>query len=134
MARGFGPPRTITYNLGLQDFGDTTDVDLAIKAPRGAAWGELLDVGVAVTEVFNEPTTPAYIRLGTATDADAYAELNMGTAAATDYWNTQDDPNAIINAKIPDTQVEVALIAVTGASPTGIGYVSITIAWYTGEP
>ncbi len=134
MARGLGPPRTITYSLGLIDFGDTTDVNMAIKAPRGAAWGELLDIGVAVTEVFNEPTTPAYIRLGTSTDADYYAELNMGTAAATDYYNTQDDPDAIINNKINDTQVEVALIAVTGTSPTGIGEVHITIAWYTGQP
>lgn len=134
MARGLGPPRTITYHLGTIDFGDTTDVNMAIKAPRGSAWGELIDVGVNVTEVFNEPTTPAYVRLGTTSDADYYAELNMGTAAATDYYNTQDDPDAIINNKIPSTQVEVALIAVTGTLPTGIGEVEITIAWYSGQP
>lgn len=135
MARGFGPPRTITYNLGLIDFGDTTDVDMAVKGPKDADYGELIDVGVAVTEVFNEPTTPAYVRLGTATDPDAYAELNMGTAAATDYYNTRDDPDAIINSKIPgDVQVEVAMIAVTGTLPTGIGEVHITIDWYTGKP
>ena len=58
----------------------------------------------------------------------------MGTAAATNYYNTQDDPDAIINNKIPSTQVEVALIAITGTSPTGIGEVDITIAWYSGQP
>jgi len=134
MARGLGPPRTITYHLGTIDFGDTTDVNMAIKAPRGSQWGELIDIGVNVTEVFTATTTPSYVRLGTTADADAYAELNMGTAAATDYYNTQDDADAIINNKIPSTQVEVALIATTGGTPTGIGEVEITIAWYSGKP
>lgn len=126
----YSNPLVITYNLGLIDFGDTTDVNMAIKAPNGYENGRIMDIGVAVTEVFNAPTTPAYIRLGTTTDADAYAELNMGTAAATDYYNTQDDTDAIIDADVTNTQIEVALIAVTGASPTGIGEVHITVAWF----
>jgi len=119
----------ITYNLGLHDFAAAGDA-LAIKGPPGKT-GRIVDIGVAVTEVFNEVTTPAYVRLGTGADPDAYAELNMGSAADTDYWNTIDDPDAIIVEALPaDTQIEVALVANTGGTPTGIGHVHISVLWY----
>ena len=119
----------ITYNLGLHDFAAAADA-LAIKGPPGKT-GRLVDIGVAVTEVFNAVTTPAFVRLGTSGDADAYAELNMGAAADTDYWNTQDDTDAIIAETLPaDTQIEVALVQNTGGTPTGIGHVHISVLWY----
>jgi hypothetical protein len=123
-------PHTITYVFAAVDFGDVTDVNTAIKAPAGFSNGRLIDVAVAVAEIFNAPTTAAFVRIGTSGDADAYAELNMGTAAATDYWNTQDDPDAIINEDVPTSQLEVAFIANTGSLPTGIGDVHITIDWF----
>lgn len=121
--------RTITYNLGLHDFGAGGDA-LAIKGPAGKT-GRIIDIGVAVTETFNQVTTPAYVRLGTAADPDAYAELNMAAAADTDYWNTQDDTDAIIAEALPaDTQIEVALVSPTGGVPAGIGHVHVAIEWY----
>jgi len=125
----YSNPLVITYNLGLHDFGTAGDA-LAIKAPSGYASGRIMDIGVAVTETFTATTTPAYVRLGTTTDADAYAELNMGTAADTDYYNTQDDTDAIIDADVTSTQIEVALVAPTGGTPAGIGHVHVTIAWF----
>ena len=125
----YSNPTVITYNLGLHDFGAAGDA-LAIKAPKGFEHGRIMDVGVAVTETFTATTTPAYVRLGTATDADAYVELNMGTAADTDYFNTQDDTDAIIDADVDSTQIEVALVAPTGGTPAGIGHVHVTIAWF----
>ena len=120
----------MTYTLPDVDFG-AGDSAYAIKAPNGYDNGTILDVGVVVTETFNQVTTPGYVRIGTASDADAYVELNMGAAAATDYYNTQDDTNAIIEEKIPSaTQVEVACIAPTGGTPAGIGSVQISILWY----
>ena len=125
----YSNPLVITYNLGLHDFGTAGDA-LAIKAPSGYASGRIMDIGVAVTETFTATTTPAYVRLGTTTDADAYAELNMGTAADTNYYNTQDDTDAIIDADVTSTQIEVALVAPTGGTPAGIGHVHVTIAWF----
>jgi hypothetical protein len=127
----YGNPRAvITYTLPAVDFG-AGDSAHAIKAPYGYARGRLLDVGVAVTETFNQVTTPGYVRVGTSGDADAYAELNMAAAAATNYYNTDDDTDAIIEPDIADgsTQLEVACIAPTGGTPAGIGTVHITIAW-----
>lgn len=126
---GYSNPKTVTYSLGEHDFGAGGDA-LAIKAPRGYENGRIVDVGVMVTETFTADTTPGYVRLGTASDANAYAELNMGTAADTDYYNTQDDTDAIISADVTSDQIEVALVAPTGGTPAGKGYVNIVIDWF----
>jgi len=126
----YPPGDTVTYSFGIHDFGNAADA-LAIKPPANYTWGEIIDVGVAVTETFTATTTPAYVRIGTATDADAYVELNMGTAADTDYYNTQDDPDAILQSQVPsDTQLEVAFVQPTGGVPAGAGYVTIIIRWF----
>ena len=124
-------PRTVTYIISAVDFG-AGDSAHAIKAPPGFNSGVILDVGVAVSETFTEDTTQAFVRVGTAADPDAYAELQLSTAAATNFFNSQDDANAIINADIADpaTQLEVACIAPTGGTPAGIGDVHITIDWF----
>ena len=128
MSYSEGP--VVTYTLSAVDFG-AGDSNHAIKAPNGYTRGRIIDVGVAVSETFNQVTTPGYVRIGTASDADAYVELNMAAAAATDYYNTQDDTDAIIDADIPSaTQLEVACIAPTGGTPAGIGDVHIAIRWF----
>jgi hypothetical protein len=121
---------TVTYVLPAVDFG-AGDSAHAIKPPYGYTRGRIMDVGVAVTETFTNTTTAGYVRIGTATDADAYAELNMGVAAATNFYNTADDTDAIIEADIPAaTQLEVACIAPTGGTPAGIGSVHIVVNWF----
>lgn len=129
MSGSYAQPTVITYNLGNHDFGAGADA-LAVKAPRGFTRGRIIDVGVHVKETFTADTTPAYVRVGTTGDADAYVQLNMGTAADTDCWNTQDDTDAIINDDVTDTQLEVALVAPTGGTPAGIGEVYLVIGWY----
>ena len=128
MSYSDGP--VITYTLSAVDFGAGT-TNHAIKAPEGFEKGRIIDVGVAVSELFTNVTTAAFVRIGTGADPDAYVELDMGVAAATDYYNTQDDTDAIIDAVIPSaTQVEVACIAPTGGTPAGIGDVHITVRWF----
>jgi hypothetical protein len=124
-------PRTVTYVLSGVDFG-AGDSAHAIKAPRAYTLGRLIDVGVAVSETFSATSTQGFVRVGTASDPDAYAELQMGTAAATNFFNTQDDPDAILNEEINvvTSQLEVACIAPTGGTPTGIGDVHIVIDWF----
>lgn len=125
----------VTYVFGVHDFG-TAGEALAIKPPAGYSRGRILDVGIAVTETFAGTSTSGFVRIGTAADPDAYAELNItaagdGAAADTNYFNTLDDPDAIIEADIPSaTQLEVAFVAPTGGTAAGMGFVHIVIRWY----
>lgn len=122
-------PIHASYNWPSHDFGAGAGA-VSFKGPPGKK-GKLLDVGVHVTETFNAVTTPGYVRVGTAADPDAYAELNMGAAADTNTWNTQDDTDAIIDPDLPaDTQIEVAFVAPTGGTPAGIGTPFVIVAWY----
>lgn len=122
-------PIVITYNLGSSNFA-TPATATSFKGPPGKK-GKILDVGVRVTTLFTNVTTDGAMAIGTSGDADAYALLQMGAAAATDYWNTIDDPDAIINDTLPaDTQIEVTFVAPTGGAPAGVGVPEITVAWY----
>lgn len=122
-------PLSVTYSFGPIDFGAGGDA-AAIRAPAGFENGRIKHIGVAVTETFTADTTPGYVRIGTAADPDAYAELNMATAADTDYHCERDDTDAIINASVDSTQLEVAFVAPTGGTPAGIGHVNIVIDWF----
>lgn len=125
---GYDHPLLITYAFNAVDF--SANPDFAIKAPDGKAKGQILEVGVAVTTTFTSTTSPGYVRVGTTADADAYVELDMGTAAATDYRNTQDDTDAIIDGTVGSTQLEVACVSPVGGAPAGVGNVHITVGWY----
>lgn len=121
-------PRVITYSFPAVDFG-AGDSAAAIKAPLGYRNGRIVDVAVNVTEVFNQVSTPGHVHIGTSGDADAYVDMNMAAAAAGSVFNTQDDIDAIIDGDVDEVQLEVAFIAPVGGTPTGIGDVSIAIAW-----
>jgi hypothetical protein len=122
-------PIAISFAFPTHDFGAGAGA-VSFKGPPGKT-GRLIDIAVHVTETFNQVTTPGYVRVGTGANPDAYAELNMGAAANTDTWNTQDDPDAIIDSGLPaDTQIEVAFVAPTGGTPAGIGNVTIATEWY----
>jgi len=136
-------PLTISYNLGLQDIAAGA-VALAIAPPLGKTKCRIEDIHVAVTEVFNGVTTNAFIRIGTAGDADKFAELDMQAAAATNGYNIGDAPAAATPLKdvgyggngVVDltqeaiNQLEVVTVANTGGTPTGIGHVTVCISWW----
>lgn len=125
------PNLSITYNYSGIDFG-AGDKAASFQGPKGMA-GRLREVVLPnVTEVFNSVTTEGQIKIGTASNDDAYALVNLGDLAATDTFVTsQDDTDGIIDANIPaDTQVEVAFIAPTGGTPTGIADVQIVVDWF----
>lgn len=126
----YANPQRITYTFPSHDFGAGAGAT-SFKGPLGKE-GYIEEITLVSTETFTTTTTPAYIRLGTASDADAYAEANLGTTAATDtFVATQNDKDAIIQPVVPaDAQVEVAFIAPTGGTPAGIGVASVTVAWY----
>ena len=137
----YDKPLTISYSFGEQDIA-AAGAAFAIQRPAGVSSARVDEIHVSVTETFNAVTTQAYIRIGTASDADKFAELNMGTAAATDGYGTNDDADAIKEAgKYIDLdrdgdsgaaldQLEVVTVANTGGTPAGIGFVTVTISWF----
>lgn len=125
-------PKTVSYCFGSHDFGAGAGA-FALKPPRGCKRGNIVDVQVQVTETFNQVTTPGYVRLGTASDPDKYAELNMGAAAATDAYSLADTKKATNRIDMDAdsiTQVEVVFVAPTGGTPAGIGVVNVVIDWF----
>ena len=119
-------PRTLTIPLGSVNF--ATNGASSFKLPNGLR-GRLVDIGVIATTSFTAATTGAAVNIGTTADPDAYASLgSLGTLAATDTFNTTNDPTAIINADLPaDTQIEVQFVAPTGGSPAGVGLVYVVV-------
>jgi hypothetical protein len=126
----YATPLTISHTFTSHDFGAGNGA-VSIKGPKGKR-GYIEEIIAYATETFNAVTTPAYIRIGTGSDADAYAEANLGTTAATDtFVASQNDVDAIIDHNIPENdQIEVAFIAPTGGTPAGIANVTIVISWY----
>jgi hypothetical protein len=134
-------PLTISYSLGSHDFGAGAGAH-AIQRPKGVSRARIEEIHVAVSETFNQVTTPAYVRIGTAADADKFAELNMAAAAITDGYGTNDDQDAVKAAGLAIDldrggdagaaldQLEVTFVAPTGGTPAGIGEVTVVISWY----
>lgn len=123
-------PRVIRHQFPSHDFGAGAGAG-SLKGPPGMK-GRIVDIGLShITETFTNTTTPAYVRVGTTGDADAYAQLDCGVAAATDTYNTQNDTDAIIEPDLPaDTQIEVTFVAPTGGTPAGIGEPYVDVAWF----
>ena len=126
----YSNPLCVTYKFASHDFGAGAGAT-SFKAPAGYTAGRLIDVGLMdITETFTNTTTPAYVRVGTASDADAYAQLDCGVAAATDCYNTKNDTDAIIDADLDGSQIEVTFVAPTGGTPAGIASAFVVVEWF----
>jgi len=92
------------------DFGVGVDFTGYFRLPTGFA-GELLKLGLMVTETFACTTTAANMMLGTSSDEDAYAKLEIADGAAvTDFQDETDDTEAILSKLIPkDTLIKLTL-------------------------
>jgi hypothetical protein len=139
---GYDNPLTISYNFGSHDFGAGAGAH-AVQRPYGTTMCRIEEIHVGpITETFTADTTAAFVRVGTASDPDKFAELAMATAAATDGYGTNDDNDAIKAAgKFIDLnrdgdsgasldQLEVTFVAPTGGTPAGIGVPTVVLAWY----
>ena len=141
MSQSYDNPTVISYNMGELDLGAGAEAP-AIRIPAGKKFARIEEIHVAVSETFTAVTTPGYVRLGTAADADKFVELNMGTAADTNGYGTSDDADAIKSAgKFIDldrdgdagvalTQLELNTVQPTGGTPAGRGYLTVAIAWW----
>jgi len=123
-------PFSVTYTFPAKDFGAGSNWTEVIESPPGFR-GKVRAISLYdVTEVFNEPTTPAYVYVGISGDTDAFCtSASLGTLAATaaDSPALTDGATHIIQ---PNTTIHVTGVAVTGTSPTGIATVAVTIQYF----
>lgn len=118
----YSEKRLVRVTLPEFDFGNDANEKYSFRLPKNtdgnSMQGQLVKIGVMVTETFACSTTPAAIELGIATNADEYAKLNIADEAAdADCFDETDDTDAIIKDDIPaDTLLEVNLTQATDAS------------------
>lgn len=118
-------PNRMSYSFGEEDIADAARA-LSVRGPTGKD-GRLVSVSLSATETFNAVTTPAKLQIGTAADTDAYAEISIGTLAATDsVFHSFFSQNIAIPK---DTQIEITEVANTGGTPAGKAFITITIDW-----
>jgi hypothetical protein len=132
----YNQPLTISYGFGSFNFVSAAGT-YKLKPPSTRLnGGRVEDIHVRVTTLFTQVTTPAYVRVGISADHDKYAELNMGAAAANAAYNAQDIAGSItgrsnINLTADGvTDIDVRVVAPTGGSPAGVGYLDVVISWW----
>lgn len=125
-----GAPFDVTYVFPAKDFGAAANWTEVIESPPGFR-GMVRAISLYdVTEVFNAPTTPAYVYVGISGDIDAYAlSASLGTlaAAASDSPALTHGATRYIQA---NTTIHVTGVGITGALPTGIATVAVTIQYF----
>ena len=123
-------PFDVTYVFPAKDFAAGANWTEVIESPPGFRGTVRAVTLYDVTEVFNAPTTAAYVYVGITGDTDAFVtSASLGALAA----NASDSP-ALTNGAtrfIPaNTTIHVTGVAVTGTSPTGIATVAVTIQYF----
>ena len=125
-----GAPFDVTYVLPAKDFGAGANWTEVIESPPGF-YGRVRAITMYdVTEIFNEPTTPAYVYVGITGDTDAFCtSASLGTLAA----DASDSPvltDGATHTIPPNTTIHVTGVAVTGTTPTGIATTAVTIQYF----
>lgn len=133
---GYSDKQLVRMTLPLFDFGggaaETYSFRLPVSDSGVAMQGQLVGIGVMVTEVFATDTTTGSVAVGTAADADAYGILNVPDASAdNDCIDATDDTDAIISESIAaSTLIRVTLTNGTDAGAVtgqGIPYVDFYV-------
>lgn len=137
MAQGYADYDVVNYGFGLYVF--TNALTASLVPPVRCNRAVVIDIHVNATVIFTNVTTPAYVRLGTAGTPAKYAELNMAATAsgaalnlpATGKYNPS-APNAFVNIDLVRdavSAVQLTVVAPTGGSPTGTGYLNVALGW-----
>jgi hypothetical protein len=135
----YSNPMRVTYSYGLYAF-TSASTNTVKPSPRHPA-GKVADIHVRVTVTFTQTTTPAFVNIGTAGNASKYAQLNMGAAAAghsynfTDAMGTPAVPSLVVFSDINFardgiTEVQIQIVAMTGGTPAGSGYLDVCMDWF----
>lgn len=120
-----------TYSFGSVNFagGDSTQ---CIRGPKGKQ-GRLMRLHIIPTTTFAGGTTTPKMQVGKSGSLTAYANWDMGTAAAGSARSSDDSAqstNPITSASLPaDTDILLTFKAPTGGGAAGVGLPSIVVDW-----
>jgi hypothetical protein len=105
----------MTIVLPEWDFGDGASVDaMAFRLPPGFV-GNVVSIGVAVTETFACDNTAALLEVGSTDGGGEYAALAIADAAADkDFFDQTDDTDAILTHTGEAQIAEGSLFYVSG--------------------
>jgi hypothetical protein len=124
----YGDKKLVRVNFPEFDFGADANETYCFRLPKDEhgnnQQGELVNIGLSITETFACDGTAASVELGSTSDADAYAKLTIADAAAdNDCFDVSDDTDAIISANIAaGALLKVTLTQSTdGSSDAGKG-------------
>ena len=123
-------PFDVTYVFPAKDFAAGANWTESIESPPGFR-GQVRAISLYdVTEIFNEPTTPAYVYVGISGDIDAYAlSASLGALAL----NGSDSPVITFGTTRyiqSSTTIHVTGVGNTGAGLTGIATTAVTIQYF----
>jgi hypothetical protein len=136
----YSNPLRVTYSFGSIAF--TAAIAHQLLPPPGRNWARVVDIHVRATVTFTNVTTGALVNLGTVASAARYATLNCAATAAATSINlgsaggTPYNEASVIFQKVIDLAndgtafVQAQVVAPTGGSPAGTGYLDITLAWW----
>jgi len=125
----YSNPVTAVYSYGEHDFGAASET-FRFKGPAGKK-GYLVDVNVSATEVFTNTTTEGAVKVGSAEAGAQYVNMGLGTLADKATQNASDTAADVVLRDLPaDTAIWVQLLAPTGGTPSGKGFVQIIVNWY----
>lgn len=123
-------PFDVTYVMPTKDFGAGSNWTEVIESPPGFRGVVRAITLYDVTEIFNEPTTPAYVYVGISGDTDAFVTSASLGALAVDASDSPVLTNGATRYIPANTTIHVTGVAVTGTSPTGIATVAVTIQYF----
>lgn len=119
----YDEPLVLNYNIEAATLSSAAEL-MRIIGPAGMQ-GRVVALGAVVTTAIT--VAAADITVGTVSDGDAYATMDVAVGAAdtseNDFTNLTDDDN-LIAADAP------VILAVGGAPDAGAASISLTIAWF----
>jgi len=135
MSNSYDNPRVQIYSLGSYNLGGTGSDAFAIPVPDGMSRCRIDDINAMCTETFTDGA--AKVEIGTAGDANHYAELNIGTLADTNGLSMDRETEAFDNGQGGKGVVDIATegitqleVVLTEADTDGIAFINIVISWW----
>lgn len=137
-------PNRIKYVFPVLDFGAGADT-FAVTGPKGKT-GRIYDYGVEhITEAFTDDTLPAYVSVGSSSDADLYGDelglgesaVNAGTVSLRTTYTAHGAEiggggvgTVLLDPTVPaDTAIFLHCTSPTGGTPAGIATPFMVIDW-----
>jgi len=126
------PNPLVHTDSALVDFAAGVGTPWSFKGPKGLQ-GNLRNIGVHVTETFEDDLVTGKVLVGTTADPNAYGQLEIADGTLnTDTFNNVDDTDCVISQALPaDTQIEVTFVQATDSgTAAGKGYAYVEVDWY----